>query len=82
MPLYHFDCTGCEEATRRLLEPSEASNQICKKCGAKLKRVPNPPSTHVIEILDNGCMAKKVERFSEAERLYKERSQNDPRRKQ
>lgn len=81
MSLYYFECTGCEEATRRLLEPSEASNQICKKCGANLKRVPTAPSAHQIEILDSGAMSKKVERFSEAERLYRERAKNDPRRK-
>jgi len=81
MSLYHFDCTGCEEVTRRLLEPSEANSRICKQCGDKLKRVPNPPSTHVVEVLDSGIMPRKVERFKEAERLYRERAQNDPRRK-
>jgi hypothetical protein len=82
MALYHFSCSGCEEATRRLLNtPSEISSQICKKCGDKLTRVPNPPTCAVIEILDNGIMSKKVERFSEAERLYRERAKNDPRRR-
>jgi hypothetical protein len=81
MSLYHFECSGCEEATRRLLEPSAASSQICKKCGCKLTRVPNPPSAHVVEVLDNGIMPHKVERFKDAERLYRERAKNDPRRK-
>jgi putative FmdB family regulatory protein len=81
MALYHFSCSGCEEATRRLLEPSEASSQICKKCGDKLTRVPNPPTAAVVEVLDNGVMSKKVERFKEAERLYRERAKNDPRHK-
>lgn len=82
MSLYHFSCVGCEEDTRRLLEkPSEVSIQICKKCGDKLTRVPNPPTSAIIEVLDNGIMSKKVERFSEAERLFKERAKGDPRRK-
>jgi hypothetical protein len=33
-----------------------------------------PPSVRVVETIDNGIMPKKVERLSEAERLFKERA--------
>lgn len=81
MALYHFECTGCGDQSRRLLEPGKAKGQICSICINPLKRVPRPPSTHVVETLDNGSMVKKVERFSEAERLFRERAKNDPRNK-
>jgi DNA-directed RNA polymerase subunit RPC12/RpoP len=74
MPLYHYICSKCFESDRRLLSVEEGKKyQLCKRCSYQLIRVPQPPSTHVKEILDNGAMPKAVERFSEAERLNKER---------
>lgn len=82
MALYHFICQGCGEATRRILEPSEVNGLTCKGCGAALKRDPQPPSTQVLERLDNGAMARRVERLSNAEQLYRDRANADPRKNQ
>lgn len=45
-------------------------------------RNPKPPTSNVVERLDNGFMARAVERPADAERLYKERARqselNDP----
>jgi hypothetical protein len=43
-----------------------------------LKRTPKAPTAQVTETLDNGFMARRVERPAEAERLYKERARLDP----
>lgn len=81
MPLYHFKCTSCDWSGRRLIESTEVAKQTCSECSRPVKREPRPPSTHVIETLDNGHMVKKVERFADAEHLFRERAKNDPRKK-
>jgi hypothetical protein len=80
MPLYHFKCTGPEtHRLRRILKPAEAAalKPVCE-CGADMVRDPKPPTANVVERLDNGYMAKAVERPADAERLYRERAQADP----
>lgn len=74
MPLYYFLCSDCGDQTRKLLEPSEAKVSPPCKCGGDLKRDPHPPSNQVKETLDNGIMARKVERYSDAEELYRNRA--------
>jgi putative FmdB family regulatory protein len=81
MPLFHFACTICHERTRRILETKDIDTQECKGCGAALERTPEPPSVQVMESLDNGFMPRRVERLRDAERLYRDRANNDPRTK-
>jgi hypothetical protein len=81
VPLFNFICTGCREASRRILSPAEAKGLKCKQCGAALERDPQPPSTQVVESLDKGLMARRVERLRDAEILHKERAKSDPRTK-
>jgi hypothetical protein len=38
-----------------------------------MRRVVAGPSTSIVERLDNGAMPKAVERYSDAERIFKER---------
>ena len=40
-----------------------------------------PTSARLLETLDNGLMARRVERPADAERLYKERARQDNRRR-
>lgn len=86
MPLYHFNCSKCKRHPVRKIAPTPAQALIkvgttCPKCGAKMVRTPKPPTSNVVETLDNGHMTRAVERPAEAERLYKERADNDPRNK-
>lgn len=80
MPLYHYACTSCGKQSRRVMTAQEAkSEQKCPDpCGAPLKREPRAPTATVSETLDNGLMARRVERPADAERLYKERARRDP----
>jgi hypothetical protein len=44
-----------------------------------MRWIPQGVSSSVKEILDNGAMAKSLERFADAERLHDERAKNaDP----
>lgn len=74
MPLYYFRCSHCGTASRRILKPEEAGSQTCT-CGAFVTRTPQPPSTQVMETLDNGVMTKRLERLADAERLFAERNE-------
>lgn len=74
MPLYYFKCHTCGLTFRRILKPEEAAAQGCT-CGSILRRDPRPPSTRVIETLDNGLMTKRLERLADAERLFAERNE-------
>ena len=43
-----------------------------------MERNPHPPGATVKETLDNGAMKRKIERFRDAEKLYKDRAKNGP----
>lgn len=80
MPLYYFRCTGCSTESKLILEPADANTLLaCKHCHEPLQRTPKPPTTRIVEQLDNGLMGRRLEREADAERLYKERSRQDPR---
>lgn len=75
MPVFNYLCEACGQPVRRLCPADQAlMPPPCPKCAGKLVRRPIAPSTHVKEKLDNGAMPKAVERFADAERLYKERA--------
>ena len=74
MAIYRFVCDTCGQVVRSLLKTLDLTRKVSHSCGGILIRTPNPPSTHTKEILDNGAMPKSLERFSDAERLYKERA--------
>ena len=87
MPTYFLRCEPCDETIRRrftlLLSevPERSPLRTCERCSGPLKRVARPPTTQVKESLDNGAMTKRVERYSTAEELYRERARNDPQKK-
>lgn len=81
MPIYNFACVSCKAPVRKILSPENYKLFVifneymdCKKCGGRVERKVNPPSSQTVETLDNGLMPKRVERFADAETLYKERS--------
>jgi hypothetical protein len=78
MPLYYFQCAGiCKKSFRRILRPDQATAEIkcpTNACTGILKRTPKPPTSNVVETLDNGWMTKRVERLADVERLISDRA--------
>lgn len=81
MPLFRFACSQCGRLARTIAGDAPAAlgkvGTSCE-CGGEMRRAPRPPSSTVFEHLDNGWMARPVDRPAEAERLYQERSDADP----
>ncbi len=75
MPLFNFECPNCKVLIKRILtvEGSKVGVQ-CKTCPATLRRVYGAASSQVKEVLDNGIMTKRIERYSDAEELYYDRA--------
>lgn len=72
MPLFNLVCSSCGVRTRRLCKAVDLADKAltCESCGSKdLVREPDPPTTQVKEVLDNGIMTKRLERYADAERL-------------
>jgi hypothetical protein len=82
MPLFVMTCQECGAVQRRLNITTEEADRgtECKKCGGITKRTPEVPSLHTKERLDFGHQVKAVERFTDSEKLYEERSALDPRK--
>jgi hypothetical protein len=79
MALLNFRCE-CGETSRVFSNSCDPgfTTPVCK-CGSVMERDVKGPSTHVKERLDNGIMVKALERYSDAERIFKERHDNaDP----
>ena len=75
MPLFFFEC-ACGKQSKRLLKKAE-DVQDCE-CGAKPTRTPQPMTSRVVEVLDNGIMSRRLERPADAERLFRERTKIKP----
>lgn len=82
MALYNYKCVLCKRIKKILINeaPPEYINcnlPDCTKSGVPLGiayREYSPATSQNVEILDNGFSAKPVERYSDAERLFKERA--------
>ena len=84
MPSYNFICERHEPPLKRtrieskpwnqLREDEQLALKVCPLCGEQMERAPRGPSAQVKETLDNGAMRRKVERFKDAEKLYKDRA--------
>ncbi len=74
MPLFHFSCPNCGAHRRRILTPEAAKSEVpeCPECFAAMERDAKPPSTRVVETLDNGLMPRRLERLADAERIYRD----------
>ena len=78
MPRYALYCINCEE-TSNVIRPDVKSlvSARCRRCGSSLERYEIPPTSRIIETLDNGLMTRAVERPADTERLYKEKAEAD-----
>jgi hypothetical protein len=62
---------------RKLLATCPQQNGLGREIH-QMERAPRGPTAQVKETLDNGAMKRKVERFKDAEKLYKDRSKQNP----
>ena len=78
MPQYFFVCPVCHWPERRILSPEESKDPIpctmTEGCSGILKRTPKPPTSKIVETLDNGAMPRRLERLADAERIFEERA--------
>jgi hypothetical protein len=82
MPLYYFSCSTCKGTVMyRLKAGEQKAPRPCSVCKKVMSRDPRPPSSQVMESIDTGMQFRRVERLADAERLYAERADNDPRNK-
>jgi hypothetical protein len=85
MPLFYFGCPNseCQEQFFKMTDIATARGGYkCPKCDTVSPRTPKAPSSRVVEVVDNGMMAKRLERLPEAGRVFKEREKtNDIKRK-
>ena len=75
MPLFNLRCPKCYLFKRVFSDNYDllTLQQKTCKCGYVMRRIVAGPSTSIIEKLDSGVMLKAVERYSDAERIFKER---------
>lgn len=71
MALFHYHCPVCGADERHL--ERKPSDRLCKACQKPLTRAPRPPSSRVVERLDNGLMVKALERLADAPELHRAR---------
>ena len=74
MPLYYYQCSVCFKESRRICSPEESKTPpLC--CEKPMVRAARGVSSRCVETLDNGVMGRKLERLTDAERLYHERAE-------
>jgi len=73
MAAFYFWCDTCDVQVRKYLNKTPV-DEVCPTCNSPLRRTVQAASTRVVEMLDNGVMRRSVERLSDAERLFKDRS--------
>jgi len=90
MPTYNMFCGECgyvqmrrtRVALAKLTDEELKKIKWCPKCEEYyMNRKAIPPTTAVKETLDNGLMPHAIERLKDAEELYKDRADNDPKLK-
>jgi DNA-directed RNA polymerase subunit RPC12/RpoP len=80
MALFNFRCNDCKK-TISLFHRNKSKTAVCK-CGSKeLIREATGASSQVLETIDNGLMARKIERAPDIEETMKKRTQEDLKRK-
>lgn len=76
MALYRFRCGDCGMEFLKL-HIRVLRDAPCPKCGKKAKRSPGGVTTKTTETLDNGLMARRVERLQNATEITAERARAD-----
>jgi len=72
MAVYHYVCPKCE-----LFVKTFKKGLKCNKCGTEMVRNSTGSRYDVKEVLDNGIMARRVERLKDIEEIMKDRSRTD-----
>lgn len=83
MPLFKLSCKNGHKkellTTTSTLDSVSDEKKKCGVCGETMVRSGIGPTANVKERLDSGVMVRAVERYSDTERLFKERNQKaDP----
>ena len=75
MPLFKLTCPKCGKAVKKL---GKTTPKVwCEECQVIMERQMAPPDVQVKEVLDNGAMPRKVERFKDAEQLFRDRAKRN-----
>lgn len=72
MPVFNYQCPKClkQSAVLGQSETDESKQErSCRECGTRLERAHQPLTSKSVEILDNGLMARPVERLTNQEEL-------------
>jgi hypothetical protein len=72
MPLFYFTCKDCKKTFTQILNWVGGTPLRRCECGGELGHSPKAPSTQTKEVLDNGIMNRRLERFAEAEDLHRD----------
>ena len=76
MPIYHYACPKCH-----VLRKTFKKGPKCDKCAIDMVRESSGPSLDIKETLDNGIMARRVERLKDIEEIMAQRNRDDVKRK-
>jgi len=68
MALFNYECASCGEKVRKFFKTRPDRPPLCSQDGNIMVEVVQG-STSVMEVLDNGAMTRKVERFRDIEDL-------------
>lgn len=79
MPLYYFRCSKCFKRTAKILKVDayaalRPADGIYCSCNYWAPREMTGATSKAMEVLDNGLMARPIERLADAERIYSERA--------
>ena len=78
MARFSFSCEDCG-SFRKSME-RRAKTTACPSCGKLSPLILKPASVQVVERLDNGAMARSVERLHNIEELMEERNEKSSKR--
>jgi putative FmdB family regulatory protein len=79
VPIYHYECQACHKPSKHLLPAALAKTPPpCSECQGELRRTPQGASVNGVTKLDNGIMAKALERPDDVERLHRDRKNPTP----
>jgi DNA-directed RNA polymerase subunit RPC12/RpoP len=72
MAWFTYECPTCKRDVLQRL-PKRLPQVICKECGTTIFPKLKIGTSRMVEVLDNGLMAKKVERLHNVEDIMQER---------
>lgn len=78
MAWFTYKCP--KHGTFRKSLPKRESSYVCPECGLDSKNVLKVGNSMIVERLDNGVMARAVERLHNIEEIVEERDLNDKKR--